>query len=134
MGKVLTGSYLFAKGVQYLAYRCSASGRRNGGAYTVSGSNSHDIVFKGFSTGIKEDDASQEDTSFPPKHPEKSSCCGAGCSNCVWLEYSIKMRHYYGENSLQNILDEVDNQVSDIEFREFVKLEIRTHFIDGMSR
>uniref|UniRef100_A0A915PZ61 Oxidoreductase-like domain-containing protein n=1 Tax=Setaria digitata TaxID=48799 RepID=A0A915PZ61_9BILA len=62
----------------------------------------------------------------PPKPPDPSTCCGSGCTGCVWIEYATELIHYYRGRPLQHVMVEIDRLVSDIGLREFIKAEIRT--------
>ncbi|VDN17033.1 unnamed protein product [Gongylonema pulchrum] len=60
-----------------------------------------------------------------PRRPDPSECCGAGCANCVWIEYGTQLIQYYGDRPLQDALDEIDKSIADVALREFVKGEVR---------
>ncbi|KAF8793192.1 hypothetical protein HNY73_004706 [Argiope bruennichi] len=34
----------------------------------------------------------------PPERPDIGMCCESGCKNCVWLEYVVAVRFYYGND------------------------------------
>ncbi|VDK62055.1 unnamed protein product [Onchocerca ochengi] len=63
--------------------------------------------------------------SHVPEPPDPATCCGSGCSDCVWIEYVTELMHYYNDRPLHEVLDEIDKLVSNVGVREFVKSEVR---------
>ncbi|KAM3726429.1 Oxidoreductase-like domain-containing protein [Dirofilaria immitis] len=60
-----------------------------------------------------------------PGPPDPATCCGSGCANCVWIEYVTEVIDYCRDRPLHEILDEIDELISNVGLREFVKSEIQ---------
>ncbi|EFO25602.1 hypothetical protein LOAG_02886 [Loa loa] len=62
---------------------------------------------------------------YVPEPPDLATCCGSGCTNCVWIEYVAEVMRYHIDRPLHEVLAEIDRLISDVGVREFVKAEIR---------
>ncbi|CAF0708673.1 unnamed protein product [Brachionus calyciflorus] len=68
------------------------------------------------------------DVKPPPQIP--LMCCGSGCSNCVWIQYTDELLKYYEENSkkrkmaLKKALEEIQ-KIEDVNLRDFLTMEIK---------
>lgn len=58
-----------------------------------------------------------------PLPPTADECCGEGCSDCVWLEYVIKLK-YHTKNDKKKIKEAIDS-IPEIDRRVFVELEMK---------
>jgi len=66
----------------------------------------------------------------PPEAP--GTCCMSGCANCVWLDYAEEVTKYYemkgGDLPKDEIIKEIESQMSDPMVKAFVLLEIKSKF------
>ena len=66
----------------------------------------------------------------PPEAP--GTCCMSGCANCVWLDYAEEVTKYYemkgGDLPKEEIIKEIESQMSDPMVKAFVLLEIKSKF------
>ena len=65
----------------------------------------------------------------PPDAP--TTCCMSGCANCVWLDHAEDLLKYYDQKGLpkDQVLKEIESQVSDPMIKAFVLLEIKSRVL-----
>ena len=66
---------------------------------------------------------------IPPDAP--TTCCMSGCANCVWLDHAEDLLKYYDQKGLpkDQVLKEIESQVSDPMIKAFVLLEIKSRVL-----
>ena len=58
--------------------------------------------------------------------PDVSTCCGRGCANCVWLQYSENLMKYYKDDKLSSKkLNEAIEKLEDENLKTFLRFELR---------
>ena len=55
----------------------------------------------------------------------------SGCANCVWLDHAEDLLKYYDQKGLpkDQVLKEIESQVSDPMIKAFVLLEIKSRVL-----
>ena len=58
--------------------------------------------------------------------PDVSTCCGRGCANCVWLQYSeTLLKHYKDDKISSKKLNEAIEKIDDENLKTFLRFELR---------
>jgi hypothetical protein len=77
------------------------------------------------SSSIKKDDKKIKDDN-KIEFPDVSTCCGRGCANCVWLQYSeTLLQHYKDDKISSKKLNEAIEKIDDENLKTFLRFELR---------
>uniref|UniRef100_A0A0K0E181 Oxidoreductase-like domain-containing protein n=1 Tax=Strongyloides stercoralis TaxID=6248 RepID=A0A0K0E181_STRER len=74
-----------------------------------------------------------------PEIPEKGSCCGSGCQNCVWLVYAEDVLNaiknhpdFKNKSDRKKVYNNIElllaNEIEDPNLREFILMDVRSKF------
>ena len=82
------------------------------------------------SRATSNDSTDSSETLVTKLEPPTNLCCMEGCVNCVWIEYVENMAKEYSRKNqtldIQEIIDQIENDISDPNVRAFIILEVKS--------
>ena len=71
-------------------------------------------------------DVNKNDNGIQFPDIDLSTCCGRGCANCVWLQYSTRLSELYQNDKKSSIkLKEAIEKIEDETLKAFLLFELR---------